>query len=86
MRVLTAREKWLLGLCFGVIFAVINGFAARSVMKVLSGSDSKIQTLKNTLADNEMWLDEAPKAEAREQWLQANMPAIASNTLGKLQG
>lgn len=86
MRALTVREKWLLGLCFGVIFAVVNGFAARSVLKVLRGSDSKIQTLKNTLADNEMWLDEAPKAEAREQWLQAKMPSIAGNTLGKLQG
>lgn len=86
MRALTVREKWLLGLCFGVIFAVVNGFAARSVLKVLRGSDSKIQTLKNTLADNEMWLDEAPKAEAREQWLKAKMPAIADNTLGKLQG
>jgi len=86
MRALTTREKWLLGLCFGVIFVVANGFAARSVLKVLRGSDTKIQTLKNTLADNEMWLDEAPKAEAREQWLAANMPKMAGTTLGKLQG
>jgi hypothetical protein len=86
MRALTLREKWLLGLCFGVIFAVANGFAARSVLKVLRGSDTKIQTLENTLADNEMWLDEAPKAEAREKWLEANMPKMSGNTLGKLQG
>ena len=29
----------MLGLCFGVIFLVVNGFAARSVLKVLRGSD-----------------------------------------------
>ena len=63
MRALTVREKWLLGLCFGVIFAVGNGFA-----------------------DNEMWLDDAPKGEARENWLVANMPKMTGNTLGKLQG
>lgn len=76
----------MLGLCLGVIFLVVNGFAARSVLKVLRGSDAKIQTLKNTLADNEMWLDEAPKAEAREKWLEANMPKMTGQTLGKLQG
>lgn len=86
MRALTAREKWMLGLCFGVIFLVVNGFAARSVLKILRGSDAKIKTLENTLADNEMWLDEAPKAEAREQWLEAKMPKMTGNTLGKLQG
>lgn len=76
----------MLGLCIGVIFLVVNGFAARSVLKVLRGSDAKIATMKNTLADNEMWLDEAPKAEAREKWLAANMPKLGENTLGKLQG
>jgi len=76
----------MLGLCFGVIFLVGNGFAARSVLKVLRGSDTKIETLKNTLADNGMWLDEAPKAEAREKWLAATMPKLEGNTLGKLQG
>lgn len=86
MRELTAREKWMLGLCIGVIFLVVNGFAARSVLKVLRGSDSKIRTLKSTLADSEMWLDEAPKAEAREKWLAAKMPLLGDNTLGKLQG
>lgn len=86
MRELTAREKWMLGLCIGVIFLVVNGFAARSVLKVLRGSDSKIRTLKSTLADSEMWLDETPKAEAREKWLAANMPRLGENTLGKLQG
>lgn len=86
MRALTAREKWMLGLCLGVIFLVINGFAARSVLKILRGSDAKIKTLENTLADSEMWLDEAPKAEARERWLEANMPEMTGNTLGKLQG
>jgi hypothetical protein len=86
MRALTAREKWMLGLCLGVIFLVVNGFAARSVLKILRGSDAKIKTLENTLADNEMWLDEAPKAEAREKWLASNMPKMTGQTLGKLQG
>ncbi len=86
MRALTAREKWMLGLCLGVIFAIGNGFAARSVLKVLRGSDAKIASLKSTLGDHEMWVEEAPKAEARERWLSANMPRMAGNTLGKLQG
>ena len=86
MRALTVREKWLLGLCFGVIFFVGNAFAARSVLKVLRGSDSKIETLKSTLADHEMWVDEAPKAEAREKWLAGSMPVVGEVSLGKLQG
>ncbi len=86
MRSLTPREKTMLGLCFGVIFAVGNGFAARSVLKILRGSDAKIQALKSTLADHEMWVEETPKAEARERWIAANMPKTGGHTLGKLQG
>lgn len=86
MRALTVREKWLLGLCFGVIFVVGNAFAARSVLKVLRGSDSKIETLNSTLADHEMWVEDAPKAEAREKWLADSMPPLAGASLGKLQG
>jgi len=86
MRSLTVREKWLLGACFGVIFIVGNAFAARSLVKVLRGSDSKIETLKSTLADHEMWLEDAPKAEAREKWLTSTMPGMGGASLGKLQG
>lgn len=86
MRALTAREKWMLGICLGVIFVVANAFAARSVLKILRGSDAKIAALKSTLGDHEMWVEEAPKAEARERWLAANMPRMEGNTLGKLQG
>ena len=86
MRALTVREKWLLGLCFGVIFLIGNAFAARSVLKVLRGSDSKIETLTSTLADHEMWVEDAPKADAREKWLAEKMPHLGDSTLGKLQG
>ena len=86
MRALTVREKWLLGLCFGVIFLVANGFAARSVLKVLRGSDDHINTLKNELADYEMWLEEAPKADARLRWLAETIPTLEGSTLGKEQG
>ncbi len=86
MRALTVREKWLMGVCFGVIFIVGNAFAARSVLKVLRGSDSKIETLKSTLADHEMWVEEAPKTEAREKWLAGAMPVVGEVSLGKLQG
>ena len=86
MRALTVREKWLLGLCFGVIFIVGNAFAARSVLKILRGSNSKIETLKSTLADHEMWVEEAPKTEAREKWLAGSMPVVGEVSLGKLQG
>lgn len=86
MRPLTRRELWMLGLCLAVVFVVANAFAARSVLKVLRGSDTKIAALKSTLGDHEMWLEDAPKAEARERWLLANMPRLEGGTLGKLQG
>ena len=86
MRVLTAREKWLLGICIAVIFIIVNAFVARSVMKVLSVSDSKIADLKSTLAYHEMWVEGVPKAEARERWLAEPMPTMGDATLGKLQG
>lgn len=86
MRALTVREKWLLGFCFGVIFVVGNAFAARSVLKVLRGSDSKIATLQSTLADHEMWVDDTPKAAAREKWLAEKMPPLGGASMGKLQG
>lgn len=86
MRALTVREKWLLGLCLGVIFVVGNAFAARSVLKVLRGSDAKIATLRSTLADHEMWVEETPKAAARETWLAETMPPLGGASMGKLQG
>lgn len=86
MRALTVREKWLLGICLGVIFVVGNAFAARSVLKVLRGSDAKIATLRSTLADHEMWVEETPKAAARETWLAETMPPLGGASMGKLQG
>lgn len=86
MRSLNSREKLLLGACFAVIFLVANGFVARSVFSTLNGGKSKIGTLENELADQEMWLEDAPKMEARERWLDSTMPALGDSTLGKLQG
>ncbi|MDF1658427.1 MAG: hypothetical protein P1U58_12505 [Verrucomicrobiales bacterium] len=86
MRELTVREKILLGVCFGVIFLVVNGFAARSIVKNLRGSGDKIAALKSELADQEMWLSEAEMADARERWLNEKMPSLSGTTLGKEQG
>jgi len=86
MRPLNSREKWLLGSCVAVIFLVANGFVARSVLSTLNGGKSKISTLENELADQEMWLEDAPKMEARERWLDGTMPVLGESTLGKLQG
>ena len=83
---MTRRELWMLGLCVLVVFFVANAFAARSVLKVLRGSDAKIAELKNTLADYEMWLEDAPREEARVRWLDENMPRRDGGSLGKLQG
>ncbi|MDF1825568.1 MAG: hypothetical protein P1U68_13055 [Verrucomicrobiales bacterium] len=54
-------------------------------MKNLRGSGDRITALKNELADQEMWLQEAEKAEVRSRWLAENMPGLDS-TLGKAQG
>jgi len=86
VRSLNSREKLLLGACFGVIFLVANAFAFRSVYSTLNGGKDKIKALENELADQEMWLEDAPKMEAREQWLDENMPTMGESTLGKLQG
>jgi len=86
MRELTGREKWLLGLCFAVIFLVANGFLARSLLKNLRGGDERIATLRSQLADQELWLADAERAEARERWLLETMPPLAGSTLGKEQG
>ncbi|MEM9281002.1 MAG: hypothetical protein AAGA96_04185 [Verrucomicrobiota bacterium] len=83
---MTSREKLLLGLCVGVIFLVVNGFVARSIIGRLSGSDQKINVLENELADYELWLEDAPKAEAREKWLLEKMPRLEGSSLGKAQG
>ncbi len=85
MRGLTAREKWMLGICMLVIFVVVNLFAIRAVVKVLGGSDDRIKELENQLADNEMWLMEAEQSAAKQAWLKANMPRL-DGSLGKAQG
>lgn len=86
MRELSNREKWMLGLCVAVIFFVVTGFGARAAMRVLRGSDAKIKELESTLADQEMWAEEAPRAEARDQWIEKNLPNTGGATIGKLQG
>lgn len=86
MRSLNSREKWLLGVCFGVILIVATAFVSRSVLKVLRGSESTILTLENELADQEMWIDETPKIEVREKWLSEKMPSLNGASIGKLQG
>ena len=86
MRPLNSREKWLLGSCVAVIFLVANGFVAKSVLSTLSGGKSKISALENELADQEMWLEDAAKTEARERWIDNSMPVLGDSTLGKLQG
>ncbi|MDF1850982.1 MAG: hypothetical protein P1U85_09125 [Verrucomicrobiales bacterium] len=83
MRALTNREKALLGICFGVIFLIANAFAYRSISGKLRGSNDRIMELDNQLKDQEMWLEEAQMAAAREQWLNATMPA--AENFGKEQ-
>jgi len=83
MRALTSREKALLGICFGVIFLIANAFAYRSISGKLRGSNDRIMELDNQLKDQEMWLEEAQMAAAREQWLNATMPA--AENFGKEQ-
>jgi hypothetical protein len=86
MRGLTVREKLLLGACVAVVFLVANGFAARFIVKNLRGTGDRLATLENQLADNQMWLGDAEKADARERWLIEKMPTLSGSTLGKEQG
>lgn len=86
MRELTSREKWLIGLCVGAIFLVVNLFAAKSIWKNLRGGGDRIGALENELADQEMWLADVEKSETRERWLIETMPRLAGSTLGREQG
>lgn len=83
MRALTSREKGLLGICFGVIFLIANAFAYRSISGTLRGSENRIMELDNQLKDQEMWLEEAEMAAAREKWLNETMPG--AENFGKEQ-
>lgn len=78
MRPLTRREAWLLGICVASIFLVANGFLARTIVNNLRGSEGAVGELENRLADHELWLGDAEKADARELWLAEAMPATES--------
>ncbi len=84
MKPLNRREKALLLLCFVVIFGMGNLIAFRHVRKVWGGGTAEIRALENELADLEMWLEEAPRAEAKDRWLRRHTPYSASMT--KAQG
>lgn len=86
MRGLTARERWLLGACFLVIFVMANFFVIRAMVKVLGGSSERITELENQLADNQMWLEEAQESAAKQNWLDENMPRLTGLTLGRAHG
>lgn len=86
MRGLTAREKWMLAACVAVIFLVANGFAARYIVKNLRGSGDQLRTLENEIADAEMWLADAEKADVRERWLMEKMPGAEGGRLTKELG
>ena len=86
MRGLTAREKVLLGACFLVVFLVVNAFAIRWAVKTLGGGKDSIPTLKNQLADYELWLEDSNTWAIRDDWLAKNMPILADGATGKAQG
>lgn len=89
MRGLTTREKRLLGLCLLSIFVVANLFAGRAVMRSLGGGNPKITALKNELAENQMWLEEADLWDTRREWLKSNLPPSLAKqgiSVGNAQG
>jgi hypothetical protein len=89
MRGLTTREKRLLGLCLLSIFVVANLFAGRAVMRSLGGGNAKITALKNELAENQMWLEEADLWDTRREWLKSNLPPSLAKqgiSVGNAQG
>ena len=81
---LSKREKALLWICFLVIFSMANVFAIRFAMKNWAGKGDQIQALESELADLELWLEDAPKSEAKELWLKQNTPR--ENSMTKAQG
>lgn len=84
MNSLNQREKFLLLMCFVVIFAMANLFAVRFILKSWKDSGPEIAALESRLADLELWLDDQDEADAREAWLAGHIPREASMT--KAQG
>jgi len=86
MRALNHREKLLLSVCFGVLFLVGNGFAARGIAKNLRGSGDELKRLRAELGDQQMWLADTERAEARERWIVEAMPTLDGSAAGREQG
>jgi hypothetical protein len=86
MRALNPRESLLLGVCFAVVFLVANGFAARYLAKNLRGSGDEIRQLRSAISDQQMWLEDTERAEARERWLHETMPRLEGSAVGREQG
>ncbi len=84
MNQLNKREKILIGLCIGVIFVVANAMAYRFVKKNWGGGPGEISSLEQTLADLEMWLEDADQIHAKDRWLRASTPR--ENSMTKAQG
>lgn len=81
---LSKRETILLWVCFLVIFGMANFFALRYAAKNWTRNPSGINAKKNELADLELWLEDAPEAHAKEEWLHRHTPR--ENSMTKAQG
>jgi len=84
MNNLSQREKFLLLMCFVVVFTMANLFAVRFILKSWKDRGPDIAALESKLADLELWLDDQDEADAREAWLAGHIPREASMT--KAQG
>lgn len=84
MSSLSQREKFLLLICFLVVFTMVNAFAVHYILKNWKDRGPEIAALESKLADLELWLDDLDSAQAREVWLARNIPQEVSMT--KAQG
>lgn len=80
MNRLSGREKILLLACCLVVFTMANLIGFRIMKRNWGGGSGEIKVLESELADLEMWLDEADRADQRDRWLRSNIPRETSMT------
>ena len=83
-RILTSREKRMLGGCIAVIVFSGSSIVGKDFLDRRSAVESKITALTSERNENEAWLSSRDLQDKRKAWLDAAMPT--TDSLGRAQG
>ena len=83
-RILTSREKSMLGGCIAVIVLSASSLVGKEFLSRRNAVEQKITALTSEKNENEAWLSSREIQDKRKVWLDAAMPT--TNSLGRAQG